>query len=134
MIGKKIKSYRHLFRESNEKLATILILFGHDSPYYEVCKVVKARVDGVDELLIFNNSFNFGCHKFNTALKVSGLPADEINMLTRTYCSVTTVFSDGGHTALNRVTNEIILFPETFESDYSNFLSSKELTICWYFA
>ena len=125
MIGKKIKSYRHLFRESNEKLATILILFGHDSPYYEVCKVVKAKVDGVDELLIFNNSFNFGCHKFNTALKVSGLSADEINMLTRTYCSVTTIFSDGGHTALNRVTNEIILLPETFESDYSNFLSSN---------
>ena len=128
MIGKKIKSYRHLFREVDGSLNDVLIYYnnGGSDNFCEFCKAIKGKLVGKDEemLFIFNNSFHFGSCRFTDALRCDTLTPEDVGTISRSFSGTSSICSSG-ETALTKVTDGIVLLPKTFEDDYNKFLTSN---------
>ena len=127
MIGKKIRSLRHLSREIGNSLRDVFIRFdGEPTTCYSNCKAIKIDMkDGFGErMFIFNNVMHNGPYRFKDVLNCGAFSSDEVDALTNSFCSVGCI-QEGKNGLFHSMVRDIILLPIDFKQNFDNFLSSN---------
>ena len=125
MIGTSIRSVRHLFRVSDASLKTVLIKFNENA--WDICKVVKFPKDsGFGEtMFIFNNYFRQSHWNYDTVITSNDFKKHfKAEDVLHHACRVISVNSNEFESVAGYF-QEIILLPDSFESDYEKFLKDN---------
>lgn len=125
MIGTNIRSVRHLMRVSDASFKNLLIQFKENT--WDYCKVIKTPKESSfgETLFIFNSLTKQSPWSFETVVfskELQKAVKDE-NIIGR-YCRVMAVQLNDV-SKLDGFFHEIILLPNSFESDYEKFLKEN---------
>ena len=124
MIGKEIRSIRHLAKESGTSLRSAIINFNQYGTSY--CRVFVTK-EG--HLFIFNNQYNYGCFRLSSVLSSPDFDKCREELSIRYGRLVGVTKEEFNSHELSSVINGITLLPETFETDYTNFFSENHKAI-----
>ena len=129
MLGKQIRSIRHLAREVGDSFRYVII--NRDREYNaELCEAIKldkfAPLNS-DTLFIFNNTFSFGDVRRSLVFSYP-----KLNMMETKYSDVFVIPSatyDGGNSVISAEITGITLLPESFDEDYHKFIKTNFKTL-----
>ena len=124
MIGKEIRSIRHLAKESGTSLRSAIINFNQYGTSY--CRVFVTK-EG--HLFIFNNQYNYGCFRLSSVLSSPDFDKCREELSIRYGRLVGVTKEEFNSRELSSIINGITLLPETFETDYTNFFSENHKAI-----
>lgn len=124
MIGKNLKSIRHLFRLSDDSLTPIIFKMREGNETFGLS--LKVKYNNRDTLFIFNND-------------IHSSPIDPMHFLRTNnfgkYCNEVSKYSyliqvdSENMNGFNQNFMEIVLLPKSFSEDFSSFLSSNSKMI-----
>ncbi len=126
MLGKQIRSIRHLVREIGDSFRYVII--NRDRDYdYELCKAIKLdkfASTKSETLFVFNNAFSYGDVKpklIHSHPKLREMESEYSEVFVISNMSAESVVLSG---ELNNIT----LLPESFDEDYHKFVKTNYKT------
>lgn len=129
MLGKSLRSIRHLYRISENKFAYIITKTKYnDMQISLIYKYKNHKVFG-NSLVIFNNEYSYNLYGWSKLISDSNFTDEEICMISSLFHK--SILIEDGNTnndLYNTLYDEIILLPNNFNKLYENvILSNKKL-------
>ena len=124
MIGINIRGFRHLWRLADSHIKEVMINFKDYG--YCFCHVIKTDKSSPmgETLAIFNNQYNCGKRSINEYLNKVITDENEIRYISNNYSRVIALTNYRFGDEFPYI-YDVVLLPDSFEEDYSKFLSSN---------